>query len=331
MNPNVSIIIPCFNAEQFLEEAVISCVNQSYNNIIEIILVDNNSSDNTFEIANEISRKDNRILVIQEKEKGACATRNAGLKIVKGEWIQFLDADDVLLSNKIESQVAFINQSKLNNIGVVFGAYYQNDKPRLLLDKGSPFWGLLAGGLHCGGTPSNLWKREACMVVEGFNPQKSSSQETDLIFRIFKEGYTAIVHNEPLTRFIDRHNPDKISNQNIEKKLYNFFNLRREIILFILSQSPDFFNKNVKNSIELYYVLLNRIMGIEPESETDLNNRIDFLAFIHKTVFCPFWLIGTPKFKFRIQYFYFRLVKNPFFAKIDRMLYRLDIVLKNKK
>jgi len=331
MQPKVSIVIPCYNASKFLKEAVISCIEQDYENIIEIVLVDNNSTDDTFKIASELAFNYPIIRLIKENRPGACFARNKGFEITNGDWIQFLDADDVLLPNKISSQINFISNSDENKIGVVFGAFIQNNKPRKILEKDSPFWPVIAGGLQCGQTSSNLWLSAAVSKVEGFNTSISSSQETDLIFRIFKEGYTAIVHNEPLTRFIDRHNPDKISNQKIEKKLYNFFNLRKEIILFILTQSPDFFNKNVKNSIELYYILLNRIMGIESESETDLNNRIDFLAFIHKTVFCPFWLIGTPKFKFRIQYFYFKLVKNPFFAKIDRMFYRFDIVLKNKK
>jgi len=114
--PLVSIIIPCFNSEHFVKFAIESAINQAYDNI-EIILIDNNSDDNTWEILNEIKLLcPGKVKVFQELKKGAPAARNKGLKEANGEWIQFLDADDILLPPKIGNQITMIKNSDCNLI-----------------------------------------------------------------------------------------------------------------------------------------------------------------------------------------------------------------------
>lgn len=98
----VSIIIPVYNAEEYLEEALDSCLQQTYGSI-EIIGVDNNSTDNSREILLRYARNyPDKIKVFAELEPGAPAARNRGLKEAGGEYIHFLDADDVLIRNAIE-------------------------------------------------------------------------------------------------------------------------------------------------------------------------------------------------------------------------------------
>lgn len=102
-NPLVSIIIPAFNAVKYLEQTIESVLNQTYGNI-EIIIIDNNSTDDTYEIAKKISKPN--FIVTKCLKKGASSARNVGLKLAKGQFIQFLDADDLLPPNKIECQLA---------------------------------------------------------------------------------------------------------------------------------------------------------------------------------------------------------------------------------
>src|SRR5579875_322194 len=102
MHPLISIIIPLYNAEKYIIETIDSALQQSYKNI-EIIIIDDGSTDSSFNVA-ETYKSDN-IIVVKQENKGASAARNHGLKLAKGEYIQFLDADDILDVNKIEYQI----------------------------------------------------------------------------------------------------------------------------------------------------------------------------------------------------------------------------------
>ena len=99
--PLVSIIVPIYNVEKFLDDCVESIVKQSYDNL-DIILVDDGSPDNSPKICDEWAKKDNRIKVIHKKNGGVCSARNEGIKSAKGEWISFVDADDFIEETYVE-------------------------------------------------------------------------------------------------------------------------------------------------------------------------------------------------------------------------------------
>ncbi|QDO93693.1 glycosyltransferase family 2 protein [Formosa sediminum] len=105
----VSVIIPLYNASEFLNETIHSVLNQSYTNI-EIIIIDDNSTDDSFDKALEY--QSDKVFVKSNKGKGACAARNYGFELSSGDYIQFLDADDVLSPDKIEKQVEALNGSR---------------------------------------------------------------------------------------------------------------------------------------------------------------------------------------------------------------------------
>lgn len=101
----VSIIIPVFNAEQYICRCLDSLKNQTYSNI-EIIVVDDGSTDDSAKYIADKKREDNRILVFSQKNSGPSAARNLGLSKMSGSYFTFLDADDVLLENAISTMVA---------------------------------------------------------------------------------------------------------------------------------------------------------------------------------------------------------------------------------
>lgn len=96
MKPQFSIIIPIYNVERFIARAIESAINQSYDNI-EIICVDDKSTDNSVSIVKEFMANDERIkLICNERNLGTFATRNKGVLNASGEYLLFLDADDYL-------------------------------------------------------------------------------------------------------------------------------------------------------------------------------------------------------------------------------------------
>ena len=98
--PLVSIVIPCYNVKEYLEDAVESVVRQTYSNI-EIILVNDGSSDGTSELCDVYARKYKNICVIHKENGGLSSARNAGMQEARGEFIYFLDSDDYIKENMV--------------------------------------------------------------------------------------------------------------------------------------------------------------------------------------------------------------------------------------
>ena len=104
MNPLISVIVPCYLQAQYLDECLQSVLDQTYQNW-ECIIVNDGSPDHTEEVANKWLEKDPRFRYIDKENGGLSSARNAGLKEAKGEWIQFLDCDDVLKKEKFEKSI----------------------------------------------------------------------------------------------------------------------------------------------------------------------------------------------------------------------------------
>ncbi|MFB9054535.1 glycosyltransferase family 2 protein [Formosa undariae] len=106
-NHKVSVIIPLYNSSEFIIDTIQSILDQSYQDI-EIIIIDDNSTDGSFELAQKF--QSGHINVFKNKGKGACAARNYGFELSTGNYIQFLDADDLLSPNKLENQVKLLQE-----------------------------------------------------------------------------------------------------------------------------------------------------------------------------------------------------------------------------
>lgn len=109
--PKVSIIIPMHNSEAFIEETLLSCLDQSYQDI-EIVVVENGSHDKSYEVVQAL--KDERIQLYKMNGANAAAARNYGYHKAVGEYITFLDADDVLSPNKIALQIEALQNKPKN-------------------------------------------------------------------------------------------------------------------------------------------------------------------------------------------------------------------------
>ena len=120
--PLVSVIIPAYNAEKIVGFTLDSVINQTYKNL-EIIIVNDCSKDKTLEVLNDYAKKDKRIKVLSnEKNSGVAETRNNALKVATGDFIAFVDADDIWNLEKIEKQLNFMleNDYKLTYTSVQF-------------------------------------------------------------------------------------------------------------------------------------------------------------------------------------------------------------------
>lgn len=165
--PLVSIVIPAYNAGMFIAETIDSVLAQTYSNW-ELIIVNDGSTDNTLQIIEKYSATDKRISFITKQNTGVSDTRNTGIEKVKGEFIAFLDADDVWLPNNLEKKIHCLMKDQ--KIDFVFSNMLKADrylKDQTLAPKGKDTNILedllLWNGEVIPGPSSNLVVRKKCL------------------------------------------------------------------------------------------------------------------------------------------------------------------------
>ena len=113
MKNKVSVVMPCFNSEKFIHQAINSVLNQSYTNI-ELLICDDGSEDKSKNIINEFAEKDSRVIPLKNKHpKGAAGARNTCLDEASGDFIAFLDSDDFWYKDRIERHLKYMLENNL--------------------------------------------------------------------------------------------------------------------------------------------------------------------------------------------------------------------------
>ncbi|MCB8984693.1 MAG: glycosyltransferase [Ardenticatenaceae bacterium] len=189
MRKSVSVIIPCYNAARWIGEAVHSCLTQTYQPV-EIIVVDDGSTDESLEI---LQGFDQKIRLEIGPRRGGNHARNLGFALSRGEYIQFLDADDFLLSEKIAYQVAFLEEMGAD---VVYGDWrHQNE-----MLEGTPTLGPIQfpgdqediiAALLSGWWTANLsilFRRSAVIAAGGWDETLQVGQDRDFFLSVALTG-----------------------------------------------------------------------------------------------------------------------------------------------
>lgn len=128
--PLISVIIPIYNVEPYVRQALDSVVNQTYRNL-EIILIDDGSPDRCGEICDEYARRDPRVRVIHQKNAGVSAARNAGIDSATGDWLAFVDPDDWLEAEAYELALARANETAVDMVFFDCDAVYEDHSVKL--------------------------------------------------------------------------------------------------------------------------------------------------------------------------------------------------------
>ena len=184
----ISILIPCFNAERWIGQAIESALDQTWADK-EVIVVDDGSTDASVEA---IKRFEGRIRWESQAHQGGNVARNRLLDLAAGSWLQYLDADDYLLPEKIAAQAEFVALHP--DVDVVFGPvtlehWSEQGSTRELLPIPEPHdhWVLLARW-YLPQTGAPLWKKQAIVDVGGWKADQASCQEHELYLRLLMAG-----------------------------------------------------------------------------------------------------------------------------------------------
>ena len=131
MKSTVSIIIPVYNVEKYIDRCIKSVINQTYEKL-EIILIDDGSPDNCPEICDKWSQTDSRIKVIHKKNGGLSDARNAGLSIATGKYVLFVDSDDWISNNMVENMVQAMENNDVDIVICQYIVAYENGEEKNL-------------------------------------------------------------------------------------------------------------------------------------------------------------------------------------------------------
>ena len=189
MAPKVSVLIPCFNAERWIGQAIDSALAQTYPHK-EVVVVDDGSSDNSPAI---IQSYGDRIRFEAGPNRGGNRARNRLLELSEGDWLQYLDADDYLSSGKVAAQIAFLADEG-GDVDIVYGPvtieHFSEAGSRFELSQipePRDAWVLLARWF-LPQTGSPLWRKQAIVDVGGWKPNQPCCQEHELYLRLLMAG-----------------------------------------------------------------------------------------------------------------------------------------------
>jgi len=184
---SVSVVIPAYNCQQYIRQAIHSCLEKE---VCEIIVVDDGSTDETKSIVKRID--DTRLRYIFQQNQGVSAARNHGIRQAKGQLVAFLDADDYYLPHKIEQQVALFEAvpelglvqsgwQKVDEAGLLMGAVTPWDwVPELTIENWLRFKPVLPSAL--------MVRHEWLRAVGGFDSQLRAAEDVDLVSRLALQG-----------------------------------------------------------------------------------------------------------------------------------------------
>lgn len=182
--PLITVVIPAFNAERFLSEAIESVLCQSYDHL-ELIVVDDGSTDGTAAVA---GRYGSALRLVRQSNSGVSRARNHGITLAIGDFVAFLDADDVWMPTKLGAQIAYLQH--LPDVGYVYSGYRVADEE--LRPIGETVYApphtalrntllLEAPGIWVSSTC--LFRRALLSEIGGFDERLSTSADTDLALR----------------------------------------------------------------------------------------------------------------------------------------------------
>lgn len=134
--PIVDVILPNYNKENFLEEAINSVHSQTYK-YWHLYIIDDNSNDNSQSIIDKFKYKENTTIIKLKKNKGPSFCRNLGMRISKSKYISFLDSDDLWFDQKLEKQICFMEKNKLNFTYTDYTPFFQKKENKKYINKTS--------------------------------------------------------------------------------------------------------------------------------------------------------------------------------------------------
>ncbi|MCC3869656.1 glycosyltransferase family 2 protein [Terrisporobacter mayombei] len=293
MNALISVVVPVYNAEKYLDKCIQSIINQKYRNL-EIILVDDGSKDNSLEICKKYAEKDKRIKVINKENGGVSTARNIGIEVANGDFMAFVDSDDYIdenmyfnmmqKSNEHECDVIMCDCYKvISDEKYVFthdirGGFYDKEQlykeyfDKLLMQDSINYPPTISNWVML--IKANIIKTNKLKYKEGIKFSE------DLLFgskAMYYANSFYYLKNECYYNYIN--NPTSTTNTYYEKKWDNFTSLYVEIRLFFEDKKDFDFSMQIYNC--LLFFIYNSIGNIYSSNKKLSVKKKDILKILN--------------------------------------------------
>lgn len=307
--PLISLIIPCYNARQTLGKCLNSVIRQSYSNL-EIIIIDDGSTDGTSQIYEDFQGKDERIKIFKQDNSGVSKARNNGVKAATGEYICFVDSDDwVELDYCLELYHSLVNENA--DIAIVEASYEDEDgnvvfhKPisdEKVID-GKRALALLLEDTVIQSHPWGKLYKVSFFNNVNFPENLKCFEDYSTLFKIFDKAVKVVKSNKKLYHYIQH--DDSLSHSLSPETAYHFYLSIMEVFKFLQNTTPL---KNqgeiAKNIVRKLLMVLKRILRntTSEEMRTEKEKiRQSFKSFLKYSI----QDIGTDYFFFIRLYYYY--------------------------
>jgi len=254
MNKLISVIIPVYNVEKYIEQCIKSVINQTYKNM-EIILINDGSKDKSGEICNEYSQKDERIKVIHTENFGVSNARNIGLDEAKGEYITFIDADDYVDEKYIE-QLYVQCKNTNSDISIIGTIDFKDEDNKIknkthyytkILNKEQAIKEMLNEKYYVGVVWAKMYKKELWNGIR-FNLNTKIAEDLEVLYEIFKKCTLINVDTSNLLYYY-RIRSGSVVKQKYNKHFENEVNIVDKIRKEIEKEFPEIHDYAIKRYV----------------------------------------------------------------------------------
>lgn len=277
----ISVIIPVYNSSTYLRKCLDSVVNQNLKDI-EIIVINDGSTDDSKNIIEEYSCKYKNIIFIDQENKGIGKTRNIGIKKATGEYITFVDSDDYIKENMLEE---YYKYAKKHNFDLVIGSYIKKINNKEIIFENNKF---KTGNVKT--TPqilylieygpwAKLYKREMLINNNIYFDEKRKYEDMPFVSKALLKSKLIGQITEPYYYYIIHNNSETTT---MDKRVFD--------ILDILKEIKDYYKREYYLRDELDYVIINKVTTymLQQRVQKDNKLRIEFIdagyAFLNKNI-----------------------------------------------
>ena len=265
-NALITVIIPVYNVEKYLERCMASVLEQSYTNL-QILLVDDGSTDNCPQLCDSYALQDNRVHVIHKQNGGLSDARNAGLEIASGEYVTFLDSDDWISLNCIEimynecckykADIAIIDTIETSDTVAVKKRYSDGFKLKKEYTPQEAMYVIFTQRGFNTGVGGKLYKHT---LIEQFRFTKGILYEDiDVLYKIFDKASKIVFSDKAQYYYYQREG--SIVHAEFDARHFILLDISSEILKFVDQKYPELHDAAVCRSIFSDFLILSRIKG----------------------------------------------------------------------
>lgn len=309
--PLISVIVPVYKVEQYLERCVKSIINQTYSNL-EIILVDDGSPDNCPAICDNYTCLDKRIKVFHKENGGLSDARNAGLEIATGEYITFVDSDDWISDNCIEvlynsccqyaADISIIDTVETDGTKKYENSFSAGLSMQHIYTPEEAMYVIFTQSGFNTSAWAKLYKYE---LIQKFRFTKGILYEDlDIMYRIFAQAKKIVFSNKAQYYYFQR--AESIVHMSFDDRHFVLLDISHRIVAFIDQNYPDLHNAAMCRLVFSEFLILSRIKN-ENEYGDERRRICDYLIEMRKEIYHNKEINLKQKLKVMLVYLYRKL------------------------